>query len=930
MSKTIGEKFKESFKYGGNSEYLDLMYEEYLRDPSSLSLEWKKYFDSIQNGQVDVSHEAIKDKFKNSTFRTKEKNILIDNTASKASDVQNLINAYRRRGHEVADLDPLKLRPQKEVVDLNLDFHNLSQFDLDSHFSISNFQNSENLKLSEILASVKKTYTSTIGYEFMHIMDSRIRSWFLNKIEGKPTPYSFSSEEKEHVLKRLVDSEGLEKFLAAKYPGAKRFGLEGGESLVPLLDTLIEDFGSLGTKELVLGMSHRGRLNVLINVMGKKPSLLFTEFDENFEEDDAHTGDVKYHLGFSSNILTSGGQVHVSLGSNPSHLEAVNPVVLGSVRARQDRRQDKENNKVVPILMHGDASFSAQGVVMEILQLSQTRAYGVGGSIHIVVNNQIGFTTSVKEDARSTEYCTDVAKMINAPIIHVNGDDPEACVMAAKLAVEFRSTFKKDIIIDFICYRRRGHNETDEPFATQPIMYRQIKSKETVTDIYSKKLIENNSLDISKYEKFKKDYRKNMEKGETVAKSLSTDPDLSIQFNWEPYLDPDLKKSYPTAISNEDLKESMSYGFDFEEELEMQKQVAKVYEERKQMLEGKIPMNWGFAEMAAYASLLNDGYPVRMTGQDSRRGTFSHRHLVVKDQNTGEGFVPLSKLNKGNKKFEIYDSLLSEEAVLGFEYGYASTWPEGLVIWEAQFGDFVNVAQVVIDQFIVSAETKWNRLSGLTMFLPHGYEGQGPEHSSCRLERFLQLCSHENIQVCVPTLPAQIFHLLRRQVVRPSRKPLIVLTPKSLLRNPLATSELKDLTEGTFKNVIVDETTSTSKRVIFCSGKIYFDILQEISKRNIKNITVVRLEQLYPFPEGELISITKNVKCKDFYWVQEEPENMGAWLMIRHKLEKVLNETKKGYKLGVIARNLSAAPAGGYQKYHQKRQKEIVTEALEL
>tara|TARA_Y100001935_G_C17310370_1_gene515543 strand:+ start:1988 stop:4780 length:2793 start_codon:yes stop_codon:yes gene_type:complete len=930
VSKTIGEKFKESFKYGGNSEYLDLMYEEYLRDPSSLSLEWKKYFDSIQNGQVDVSHEAIKDKFKNSTFRTKEKNILIDNTASKASDVQNLINAYRRRGHEVADLDPLKLRPQKEVVDLNLDFHNLSQFDLDSHFSISNFQNSENLKLSEILASVKKTYTSTIGYEFMHIMDSRIRSWFLNKIEGKPTPYSFSSEEKEHVLKRLVDSEGLEKFLAAKYPGAKRFGLEGGESLVPLLDTLIEDFGSLGTKELVLGMSHRGRLNVLINVMGKKPSLLFTEFDENFEEDDAHTGDVKYHLGFSSNILTSGGQVHVSLGSNPSHLEAVNPVVLGSVRARQDRRQDKENNKVVPILMHGDASFSAQGVVMEILQLSQTRAYGVGGSIHIVVNNQIGFTTSVKEDARSTEYCTDVAKMINAPIIHVNGDDPEACVMAAKLAVEFRSTFKKDIIIDFICYRRRGHNETDEPFATQPIMYRQIKSKETVTDIYSKKLIENNSLDISKYEKFKKDYRKNMEKGETVAKSLSTDPDLSIQFNWEPYLDPDLKKSYPTAISNEDLKESMSYGFDFEEELEMQKQVAKVYEERKQMLEGKIPMNWGFAEMAAYASLLNDGYPVRMTGQDSRRGTFSHRHLVVKDQNTGEGFVPLSKLNKGNKKFEIYDSLLSEEAVLGFEYGYASTWPEGLVIWEAQFGDFVNVAQVVIDQFIVSAETKWNRLSGLTMFLPHGYEGQGPEHSSCRLERFLQLCSHENIQVCVPTLPAQIFHLLRRQVVRPSRKPLIVLTPKSLLRNPLATSELKDLTEGTFKNVIVDETTSTSKRVIFCSGKIYFDILQEISKRNIKNITVVRLEQLYPFPEGELISITKNVKCKDFYWVQEEPENMGAWLMIRHKLEKVLNETKKGYKLGVIARNLSAAPAGGYQKYHQKRQKEIVTEALEL
>ena len=421
-----------------------------------------------------------------------------------------------------------------------------------------------------------------------------------------------------------------------------------------------------------------------------------------------------------------------------------------------------------------------------------------------------------------------------------------------------------------------------------------------------------------------------MEKGETVAKSLATDPDLSLQFDWEPYLAPDLKKSYPTAVSTEVLKESMEYGFDFEEGLKMQKQVAKVYEERAQMLEGKIPMNWGFAEMAAYATLLKDEYPVRMTGQDSRRGTFSHRHLVVKDQETGVGYVPLSKLNKGNRKFEIYDSLLSEEAVLGFEYGYASTWPEGLVIWEAQFGDFVNVAQVVIDQFIVSGETKWNRLSGLTMFLPHGYEGQGPEHSSCRLERFLQLCSHENIQVCVPTLPAQIFHLLRRQVVRPSRKPLIVLTPKSLLRNPLATSEIKDLTEGTFKNTIVDNSKSASKRVIFCSGKIYFDLLQEITKKKIKNITVVRLEQLYPFPESELINITKGVKCKDFYWVQEEPENMGAWLMIRHKLEKVLNETKKGYKLGVIARNLSAAPAGGYQKYHQKRQKEIVTEALEL
>ena len=788
----------------------------------------------------------------------------------------------------------------------------------------------ESLKLSEIISSLKKTYTESIGYEFMHIMDSEVRTWFYRKIEGKENPYNFSDQEKEHILKRIVDSEGLEKFLASKYPGAKRFGLEGGESLIPLLDTLIEDFGSKGVKEIVLGMSHRGRLNVLINVMGKKPSELFTEFDEDFEEDDAHTGDVKYHLGFSSNILTSGGQVHLALGSNPSHLEIVNPVVLGSVRARQDRRLDTNHEKVVPILMHGDASFSGQGVVMEILQLSQTRGYKVGGTVHIVVNNQIGFTTSLKDDARSTDYCTDVAKMIDAPIIHVNGDDPEACVMAAKLAVDFRNHFKKDIILDFICYRRRGHNESDEPFATQPLMYKEISSKDTVTDLYSQKLIKSGSVNSETVNVFKSEYRKHMQRGEMVAESMATDPDHSIYFDWTPYLKPNLSLTYQTSVNSELLREVMKVGFDFGEDIDLQRQVRKLYEERKLMLEGGSRINWGFAEMAAYATLLRQGYPVRMTGQDSRRGTFSHRHLVIKDQNTGLGSVPLSNLNKGNKKFEIYDSLLSEEAVLGFEYGYASTWPEGLVIWEAQFGDFVNVAQVVIDQFIVSAETKWSRLSGLIMFLPHGYEGQGPEHSSCRLERFLQLCAHDNIQVCIPTMPAQIFHLLRRQAIRPIRKPLVVLTPKSLLRNPMATSTLDDLHTGAFKNLIIDNAQTQPKKVILCSGKIYFDLKAELDSRKIKNIQILRIEQLYPFPENELISFTKSIKCKEFVWVQEEPKNMGAWLMIRHRLERVLNATKKGYKLNVVARHASAAPAGGYQKYHHKRQKEIVTKALEI
>tara|TARA_A100001035_G_scaffold278952_1_gene279007 strand:+ start:991 stop:2739 length:1749 start_codon:yes stop_codon:yes gene_type:complete len=571
VTKSIEERFEESFKYGGNSQYLDHLYEQYIQDPSKIKPEWKKYFDSIQNGHNDQSHKLIIEKFRNKKVTIKKP--LPSTESSSSSDVQNLINAYRRRGHQVAKIDPLHLREEVVIPDLELEYHGLSSADLEKEFSISNFQNSNKLKLSEILQSIKETYTSSIGYEFMHIMNSKIRTWFLEKIEGKKTPYNFNSDEKQHILKRLVDSEGLEKFLASKYPGAKRFGLEGGESLIPLLDTIIEDFGSKGAKELVLGMSHRGRLNVLINVMGKKPSELFTEFAEDFEEDIKHTGDVKYHLGFSSNILTSGGEVHLALGSNPSHLEIVNPVVLGSVKARQDRRQDKEYKKVIPILMHGDASFSAQGIVMEILQLSQTRAYGVGGTVHIVVNNQIGFTTSLKEDARSTEYCTDVAKMIEAPIIHVNGDDPEACVMAAKLAVEFRDEFNRDIILDFVCYRRRGHNETDEPFATQPLMYGEIKAKNTVTELYFDKLSSSGQIDQGQYEKFKKDYRRNMEKGEMVAESMATVPDHELHFDWTPYLNPDLSKAYPTAVSRDLLNDAMKVGLTIEKGIELQKQV---------------------------------------------------------------------------------------------------------------------------------------------------------------------------------------------------------------------------------------------------------------------------------------------------------------------------------------------------------------------
>ena len=711
----------------------------------------------------------------------------------------------------------------------------------------------------------------------------------------------------------------------------KRFGIDGAESLIPLVDSLIQNCGIFGAEQICFGMAHRGRLNLLVNVLGKPPKELFSAFEEDFELEGASSGDVKYHLGFSSNILTPNGEVHVSLANNPSHLEIVDPVVLGSVRGRQDRLKDTKKELVVPILIHGDASFSGQGVVMETLQMSQTRGYGVGGSIHVIVNNQIGFTTSSEEDSRSTQYATDVAKMIEAPILHVNGDDPEMVVFAAKLACEYRYNFKKDIILDLFCYRRRGHNEADDPSATQPIMYQKIANHPSVKTSYQEKLILSGVTNESECNEIEKKYRASLEDGDSVAHNLATQPNESMWFDWTPYINQSADEKIESAFNQQRFKELARIAFTPPKDFVLQRQVEKIFADRIEMMKGNIPVNWGFAENMAYATLLDQGYPIRFSGQDVRRGTFSHRHAVVLNQKDGIGSMPLTEIaNNADTTIDIYDSLLSEEAVLGFEYGYSATRPSGLVIWEAQFGDFVNGAQVVIDQFIVSAEHKWERLSGLVMLLPHGYEGQGPEHSSARLERFLQLCANENIQVCVPTTPSQIYHLLRLQTIRKMRRPLVIISPKSLLRNPKAISTLENLTDGSFEYVIDDNYVNNElvEKIIMCSGKVFYDLESKREELEIQNIALVRVEQLYPFPYDSLEKIIKQYKnANKFIWCQEEPSNQGSWFSHRHRLQQVLDKIN-ATEIKLVSRPASAAPAVGLNKLHNQQQEALITEAL--
>ena len=917
----------------GHAAYLEGLYETFLNNPEELSKDWFDFFTNLPklpNSNGEISHQKIINEFRNFSRNSA---VLKKSVDERQGKVIRLIQSYRNRGHLKANLDPLGMMERRIVEDLNIEFHDLSHEDLNEEFYTDTFNSEyEKLPLRDIIKKLEEIYCGKIGIECNHIMDSAERRWFQKKFESNLNEYSFDEKERLNIYERLNSAEGLAKYLSAKYPGMKRFGIDGAESLVPLVETVIQDCGSLGASQICFGMAHRGRLNLLVNVLGKLPSDLFSAFNEDFELEGASTGDVKYHLGFSSNFDTPGGEVHVSLFNNPSHLEIVDPVVIGSVRARQDRINDKDRSKVIPVLLHGDAAFSGQGVVMESLQMSQTRGFNVGGTIHIIVNNQIGFTTSNINDSRSTDYSSDVAKIIQAPVIHVNGDDPEMVVNAAKIACKYRNKFKKDIVIDLFCYRRRGHNEADDPSATQPLMYEKISNHASVLNQYEENLIKEGILNVEQSKTIKSNYRKSLEGGESVAKNLAKKPNDSLWFDWEPYLDVKWWPKVDTTFSKKELKKLGKEIISAPKEFNIGSQASKIFADRSEMNQENIPLNWGYAEIMAYATLLKDGYPIRLTGQDVRRGTFSHRHACIFDSKTGMGYISLSELAEKNKtSFDIYDSLLSEEAVLGFEYGYSATWPSGLTIWEAQFGDFANGAQVVIDQFIVSAQHKWERLSGLVMLLPHGYEGQGPEHSSARIERFLQLCASENIQVCVPSSPKQIFHLLRRQAIRKMRTPLIVISPKSLLRNPKAVSTLDDLSNGSFECVIDDELDNKNdvKKVIMCSGKVFYELIDKRNKEKRNDIAIIRIEQLYPFPYDDLEEILLRYQnVHEYIWCQEEPLNQGAWFSHRHRIQRVLDRLGNNNEVKLVSRPAAAAPAVGLMKLHLKQQETLINEAI--
>ncbi len=938
---SMEQSLKSSHLAGGNLTYLDELFEQYLADPNSIPNQWRDYFDTLPRveGAVagDLSHQTVQAQF---LLMAKDRNRAVSaGSASVSADfdrkqvqVQRLINAYRIRGHQRATLDPLGLMTRSHVPDLELRFHDLNEADLDTSFQVGmqNF-NMPEAKLKDIIQALEKTYCGSIGAEYMHIVDTEERLWIQNRLEavqGKPT---FPDDIKTHLLERLTAAEGLEKYLQSRYPGTKRFGLEGGESLVPCVDELIQRAGSHGAKEVVIGMAHRGRLNLLVNTFGKNPQDLFDEFDGKATFD--HHGDVKYHQGFSSNVSTPGGEVHLAMAFNPSHLEIVSPVVEGSVRARQDRRSDPSGDRVVPISIHGDAAFAGQGVVMETFQMSQTRAYRTGGTIHLIVNNQVGFTTSRQEDARSTEYCTDVAKMVQAPIFHVNADDIEAVHFVTQLAMDYRYEFKKDIVIDLICYRRRGHNEADEPSATQPLMYAQIKQQKTTRALYADALVSAGILDAEGLKVMESQYRDALEAGEPVVKTLVREPDSKLFVDWNPYLGHEWTANAETSFPLERLKELGQQINTAPEGFVMQKQVEKTYDDRRKMAAGTLPCNWGFAETLAYATLIDQQIGVRFTGQDVGRGTFSHRQATLHDQKTGEAYTPLQHISEEQPRFELFDSLLSEEAVLAFEYGYATTEPRKLVIWEAQFGDFANGAQVVIDQFITSGELKWGRLCGLTMLLPHGYEGQGPEHSSARLERFLQLCAEHNVQVCVPSTPAQVFHMLRRQIIRPLRKPLIVMSPKSLLRKKEAVSTLEELAHGKFQTVIQDTSDldpKAVKKVVLCSGKVYYDLEQHRRDSGINDRAILRIEQLYPFPEDDLVEALKPYEnMEEMVWCQEEPMNQGAWFQSQHHMLNAMWRHLPNKFLRYAGRPAAATPAAGYMALHVSQQQALIQDALE-
>jgi 2-oxoglutarate dehydrogenase E1 component len=929
-----------SYLFGSNAPFIEALYEAYLKDPQSVEPRWRGYFDELQrldDGPPDVSHEEIRTRFADlarapRALRTIEP---APSLSPKQFCVYQLITAHRTLGVRHANLDPLGRMEKPHIPELDPAHYALSDADMDTVFNTGTLVWKREAPLREILQFLTDTYCGSIGVEYMYMTDMGQKRWVQERLESIRATPSYEPEFRRHILERLTAAETLEKYLHTRYVGQKRFSGEGGESLIPQLDVLLQRAGKAGVQELVIGMAHRGRLNVLVNTMGKMPKDLFAEFEGRHDSHDLPAGDVKYHMGFSSNVMTPGGPMHVTLAFNPSHLEIVNPVVEGSVRARQHRRKDVSGDQVLPVLIHGDASFAGQGVIQETLNLAQTRGYGTGGTVHIVVNNQIGFTTSDPRDVRSTIYSTDVAKMLEVPIFHVNGDDPDAVCLVTEIALDYRMQFHRDVVIDLVCYRRLGHNEQDEPMVTQPLMYKRIAKLPTTRRLYAERLAREGVIAEEDSEEMIATFRKALDGGYHTNKTILSNYKPPFEVDWTRFKGRKWNEEDDTRLPLETLKTLGARITAVPDNFRLHPRVQKIMEDRRHMARGELALDWGMAEHLAYATLLQEGYSIRFSGQDSGRGTFFHRHAVLHDQNRerwDQGtYIPLQHVSENQGDFLVIDSLLSEAAVVGFEYGYATSSPNELVIWEAQFGDFANGAQVVIDQFIASGEVKWGRMCGLVMMLPHGYEGQGPEHSSARIERYLQLCADYNMQVCVPATPVQLYYLLRRQMVRPYRKPLILITPKSLLRHKESVSPLEEFANDRFNPVNEDWEAQEIEpekvtRVIFCSGKVYYDLRTERKRRGVRNVPLVRIAQLYPFAHDEFRAIIERYKtATEIVWCQEEPRNQGAWRHIQHYLLRHLLPNQKLYYAG---RESSASPAAGYKALHDEQQKELVDQAL--
>ncbi|MCC7326315.1 MAG: 2-oxoglutarate dehydrogenase E1 component [Burkholderiales bacterium] len=920
--------------FGSNAPFIEELYEHYLADPASVSEQWRAYFEELRGGADDVAHAPIVASFVELAKNRRVAGAMVDaTTMHKQVLVLRLISKYRTLGMFNADLDPLHQHEPEYVADLDLATYGFTEADMDMEFNVGSFRaGPARMRLKDIVGALRETYTRTLGAEYMYISDTATKRFFQERLEPIRSRPTFTPEQRKHILERLTAAETLERYLHTRYVGQKRFSGEGGDTLIPMLDRLIEKGGADGAQEFVFGMAHRGRLNVLVNILGKMPADLFSEFEGKAAQA-LPAGDVKYHQGFSSDVSTPGGPVHLTLAFNPSHLEIVNPVVEGSVRARQYRRGDAAGEQVLPVLMHGDAAIAGQGVNQECLNMAQTRGYYTGGTIHIVINNQIGFTTSDPRDARGTHFCTDIAKMIEAPILHVNGDDPEVALLAIEIALEYRQRFRRDVFIDLVCFRRLGHNEADEPMVTQPLMYRRIAKHPGTRGLYAQRLVEAGVVTAEEADAMVGTYRAAMDRGQHTNKTVLSNYKPPFTIDWSPYVGRHWTDAVDTRVPLSTLRELAVRLTSVPEGFKLHSRAEKVFADRRAMGEGALPVDWGMGETLAYATLLDDGYGVRLTGEDVGRGTFSHRHAVLHDQNRERwdmgAYIPLQHLNDRQASCEIIDSVLTEQAVVAFEYGYSTSDPSRLVIWEAQFGDFVNGAQVVIDQFISAGEVKWGRICGLVMLLPHGYEGQGPEHSSARPERFLQLCAQHNMQVCVPSTPAQVFHMLRRQMLRRFRKPLIVMSPKSLLRHKEAVSSLTELTDGAFHPVIGETEKLTAKnvsRVLACSGKVYYELLAYRREHKQDNIAIIRLEQQYPFPHKDFArEVARFPKAGEVVWVQEEPQNQGAWYRLRAYLRAdILPQQVLAY----AGRAISASTAVGYAAKHNAEQKQLIEDAF--